>query len=79
MSKPSWMQVREAWNPFVDNIRAFRATCLELLAHPDTTPEQLCEVHMKLVEVMKQYREMRVKIEAVRPKQRYLQVPIKEI
>jgi hypothetical protein len=78
MSKPGWIQVREVWNPFVDNIRAFRATCLELLAHPDITPEQLYEVHMKLVAVMEKYREMRAKVEAVRPKG-YLYTGIKEI
>ncbi len=40
------------------NIRELEGTCLELLSHPDATPEQLMEAQTCLVVINKKYREV---------------------
>lgn len=45
------------WRAYVKSIEALRGTAFRLMSHPDVTPEQLWETHMKLVAVLQVYRE----------------------
>ena len=57
-------QIVDIWTQHLKQVKALQDTALQLLAHPDVTPEQLVAVHRTMVSVMQQHREIVPKVRA---------------
>jgi len=57
-----------AWREHLKKVEELQQTALKLMAHPDTTPEQLWYAHQALVSTMKNHRELAPKVQEKWPR-----------
>ena len=55
------------WVQHVAHHKSMGANVLRLMRHPDATPEQLWELHLKYTETMKNFYDLRNKLREIYP------------
>lgn len=59
MSKTPSKELRGKWKDFVAHHKVMGTNVLRLMRHPDATPEQVWELHLKYTEAMKKLYDLR--------------------